>query len=145
MVQLQSGLRKRRAFFLFEGEEAGSESWLTPLGEQVVIEDTPGGKRYAVDLHSGCSCGQRHGGLCKHERRARDVWMAGQGELRSLVKSCLHKEIRRGDVPAALLWGRGAGHYHGWSWPKTYVRRPLLQEGRSVALCAAWRSLAGTT
>ncbi len=143
MLSVQPGIHKSRTFFLFDGEGAGSESWITPLGEQLVIEDAPGGQRYVVDMHSGCPCGHRPGVLCKHERRARDVWMAGKGELHTLVKSCLHKEIRRGNVPGALLWARWAGHYHGWSWPKNYVRRLLLEEGRSVELCKAWLSLAG--
>src|SRR4051794_27831488 len=132
----------KKQLLLFEGEGNGSQTLMTPVGDTLAVEDTPGGTIFVVDAYTGCGCtGSRVGGMCRHERLASDVWTRSKTGLRYIVKSALHKEIRRGNVMQALLWARWCAHYHGNSWPKSYVKRLLLEEGRCVELCKNWQSL----
>lgn len=138
----QSWYRGTKQFLLFEGEGDGSHTLMTPVGDKLAVEDTPGGTIFVVDAYTGCTCtGSRTGGMCRHERLAYDVWTRSKTGLRYIVKSALHKEIRRGDTVQALLWARWCAHYHGNSWLKSYVKRLLLEEGRCVELCKNWQSL----
>ncbi|HET8844827.1 MAG TPA: hypothetical protein VFN35_25370, partial [Ktedonobacteraceae bacterium] len=141
-MKKQSWYQVNKQFFLFEGEGDGSQTLMTPVGEKIAVEETPGGAVFVVDAYDGCTCtGSRVRGMCRHERLAYDVWTRSKTGLRFIVKSALHKEIRRGDVVRALLWARWCAHYHGNSWPKSYVKRLLLEEGRCVELCRNWQSL----
>lgn len=131
-----------KQFTLFEGEGEGSQTLMTPVGDTLAVEDIPGGTVFVVDAYTGCTCtGRRITGMCRHERLAHDIWTRSKTGLRFIIKSALHKEIRRGDVVQALLWARWCAHYHGQSWPKSYVKRLLLEEGRNVELCKNWQSL----
>ncbi|MCK6513028.1 hypothetical protein L6R29_24120 [Myxococcota bacterium] len=109
----------------------------------LAVEIHPHGPRVLVHPLHGCSCGASLSDPCWHLKRALAVWEDGPSGLRYLAKSGFHKELRRGDLQAAFRWARLAAHFHGRSWPKSYLKRVLLEESRSISLLHQWKSLAG--
>ena len=109
----------------------------------LAIEERPQGTQWRVHPTEGCACGEdTPQEPCWHHKRALDLWGLRSGGMRFLAKSGFHKELRRGDLQQTLRWGRIAAYLHGSSWPKSYLKRILLEEGRSLSLLESWQSLA---
>lgn len=116
------------------------EEWHVPMQRTLQLELSPGGERVTLDWNSGCS--KCHSGSCSHMKVLDDVINVGHRGLRYELKSAMHKEIRKGDVQAALQWARWGAYFHGNSWPKTYVKGVVLEETCSPRLAREWRSMA---
>ncbi|MCB9639711.1 MAG: hypothetical protein H6727_12530 [Myxococcales bacterium] len=115
----------------------------TPTAPTVAVELRPNGPWVLAHPQDGCTCGHDLDNPCWHLKRAVAVWENGRSSLRFLAKSGFHKEIRRGDLQAAFRWARLAAHFHGRSWPKSYLKRIFLEESRNIGLLQQWKSLAG--
>lgn len=59
--------------------------------------------------------------------------------MRYIVRSAMHKEVRRGDVPAAVHWARVMQLIDGAAAVRQYARRILFEETRDTALALSWR------
>ena len=87
-----------------------------------------------VKKHS-CSCGEAK---CAHLVEVVDI-VANKGRsFRYVAKSALHKEIRRGDMNAAVRWSRWVRACGGDADLKRYLRGIILEETRNLdLLCRA--------
>lgn len=86
-----------------------------------------------------CTCGYR---WCEHYAFAKDV-VSGGGGVAYVLKSALHKEIRRGDIARARITSRWLAHILNPSTVKGYCAKVLLEETRNAALYLALSSLRG--
>ena len=59
--------------------------------------------------------------------------------FRFVVRSAMHKEVRRGDAVAAVRWARLLGLIDGTSAVRQYARRILFEESRAVSLLSVWK------
>lgn len=59
--------------------------------------------------------------------------------FRFVVRSAMHKEVRRGDAVAAVRWARLLGLIDGTSAVRQYARRILFEESRAVGLLSVWK------
>ena len=88
-----------------------------------------------VDVEEGkCGCGQRK---CIHRDIATDVVRDKGRRWRWLILSAFHKELRRGDVPAACHWASWMAHCDGAAAPLEYMRKIWSEETADLDL-AVW-------
>ena len=66
------------------------------------------------------------------------VQRGGRGFVH-VVRSGLHKEIRRRDLPAAVRWGRLLQLIDGPAAVRQYTRRILFEESRAMGLLVGWK------
>jgi hypothetical protein len=78
-----------------------------------------------------CSCGQDK---CGHLHILTDLVTNGGKSFRYTAKSAMHKEIRRGDLNAAVRWSRWVRACCGESDLKRYLRNIILEESRNIEL-----------
>lgn len=72
-----------------------------------------------------------------------DLTVNGGGNFKYVVRSALHKEIRRGDVEKAVRWGRLFARIDGASKVKAYVKNILFEETRNLRLSSEWKTTRG--
>jgi hypothetical protein len=97
---------------------------------------------YEVDLdRRTCSCGRRRHARCVHLSKAIDLHEEGAARFRYELASALHKEIRRGDLTAALHWAdlRALATPDGGEHVKRYARQICGEETRNAKYI--WMSL----
>lgn len=75
----------------------------------------------------------------------RDIVENNGAGFRYVARSAMHKEIRRGDVAAAVVWSRLNTTLEGASKTKQYVKSILLEETRNLDLATAFHSVSGKT
>jgi hypothetical protein len=95
---------------------------------------------YQVDLERRtCTCGRRRKRGCLHLRKAIDIHEEGSRQYRYELASALHKQVRRGDVAAALRWAdlRAVAGADAAQYLTSYVRRICGEETRNAAFM--WR------
>lgn len=106
----------------------------------VRVEAQKTGRIHEVDLERRtCTCrrGQRP---CIHIRKAVDLCEGGCKEFHYEVASALHKEVRRGDLAAALHWAdHRAATPEGDSYLGRYARQICGEETRNATYI--WMSL----
>jgi hypothetical protein len=108
---------------------------LTPHTHTVLVEAQTSTKTYEVDLAAGtCTC-RTPEKPCFHLDKVRDVHAEGCKRSRFEIVSAVHKEIRRGDVAAALYWADLLSRYSD-RYVKTYARRIVGEETRNWTLLA---------
>lgn len=73
----------------------------------------------------------------------RNIVEVGGKNFSFVVRSAMHKEIRRGDVLRALRWARVFEALDGSYKVKKYIKNILFEETRNIRLLDEWRSLAG--
>lgn len=116
------------------------EAWGNSPLERLIVESNMYGKVEVTP--QGCAaCTSKS---CRHAKVFDDVKSYGgheSSDLQYVLKSAMHKEIRRGDVARALRWARWGEHYHGEDWPKTYVRGVLFEETYNIELLKRWKRL----
>ena len=66
------------------------------------------------------------------------VKRSGAG-FRYVVRSAMHKEVRRGDAQAAVRWAKLMRLIDGDTAVRQYARRILFEETRAVSLLSQWR------
>ena len=99
----------------------------------VLVEAQTSGKTYEVDLTAGtCTCSAQDQ-PCFHVLKARDIHTEGCRRSRFEIVSALHKEMRRGDVEAALYWADILSRYSE-SYVENYARRIVGEETRNWVL-----------
>src|SRR5580658_3884519 len=101
----------------------------------VLVEAQTSSKTYEVDMAAGrCTCSTPEKPRF-HLDRVRDVHAEGCKRSRFEIVSAVHKEIRRGDVDAALYWADLLSKYSE-SYVKNHARRvvgdPSQHRGRRL-------------
>lgn len=69
-----------------------------------------------------------------------DLVKRGGAGFRYVVRSAMHKEVRRGDAAAAVRWARLLRLIDGEPAVRQYARRILFEESRAVSLLGVWRT-----
>jgi hypothetical protein len=101
----------------------------------VLVEARTSSKTYEVDLVAGtCTCSTPDK-PCFHLNKARDIHVEGCKRSRFEIVSAVHKEIRRGDVAAALYWADLLSRYSE-VYVRNYARRIVGEETRNWTLFA---------
>lgn len=100
------------------------------------VQASEDGRDYVdVDVERlACSCGRSR---CVHLDIATDVVRDRGRRWRWLIRSSLHKELRRGDVAAALHWAHWMAHCDGEQAPREYLRKIWSEETADLDL-AEW-------
>jgi len=75
----------------------------------------------------------------------RDLVSNDGQNLRYVIRSAMHKEVRRGDVLAAARWARLMQLVDGEPAVRQYARRILFEETRDTALALDWRGKRGVS
>jgi hypothetical protein len=75
----------------------------------------------------------------------RDIVADSGQSVRYVVRSAMHKEVRRGDVISAARWARIMQLIDGEPAVRQYARRLLFEETRDVALALSWRGMRGVS
>ena len=68
-----------------------------------------------------------------------DLTGADGKNMRYITRSAMHKEVRRGDIPAAVRWARVMQLIDGAAAVRQYARRILFEETRDTQLALSWR------
>lgn len=103
-----------------------------PRYVRVESQDNDIANEVDLDLRS-CDCGGRHGRLCVHLQKAIDLCEEDCRTFHFEVASALHKEIRRGDVAAALHWAdHHAASSDGARYVQSYARQICGEETRNA-------------
>lgn len=121
------------------GQASSSAQWCACYSADVtrtfLVEAQTSAKTYEVDLSSGtCTCSTPEK-PCFHLNKARDIHVEGCKRSRFEIVSAVHKEIRRGDVGAALYWADLLSKYSD-SYVTNYARRIVGEETRNWTLFA---------
>jgi hypothetical protein len=99
----------------------------------VLVQEETSAETYEVDvLNRTCTCSTQPR-PCLHLRRATDIHSDGCKRTRFEIVSAMHKEIRRGDVEAALYWADLLSRYSE-GYVRNYVRRIVGEETRNWPL-----------
>lgn len=72
-----------------------------------------------------------------------DLTKQGGQNVRYVLRSAMHKEVRRGDVLAAARWARLVQLVDGEPALRQYARRILFEETRDTELALSWRGQRG--
>jgi hypothetical protein len=109
----------------------------------VRVEEQNSARVHEVDLERRtCTC-RRARGACIHVRKAVDLRENGCKEFHYEVASALHKEVRRGDLGAALHWAdHRAATPEGDTYLGAYARKICGEETRNAKYI--WMSLEPT-
>ena len=120
---------------LFEDKDDATIVFETASGQNVRFDGRTGEVDGAIQLDE----------LKAFTLVARDLLQNEGANFKYIAMSGLQKQIRRGDVRAAVAWQRLLVSIQGASKTKQYLKNILLEETRNLDLVQKWTSVKGLT